>query len=268
MVIKNAVTCANDSLAIASGIPSHTKARRHIVKVAGDSFDDAEGLFRRGVDSRKGRKEGRDLHVVANAIVKSQAAAETPAVLPEEAEGKVVERLIGIANALDVSGRDSETVGLHGSRPWQSGHSRNVVRKTKRGGRKPAEVYVAAEVEFEDLFFGRAELNHVSVRAHLEIVSAADKAEVVREFESPFDTIDRGVGLAAKVREPGDIHGDLIAAGKLREAKVQAAARDLHAELIEVRSADDGVMLESEVEVTGLVVAGPRTGVLSEHLIL
>src|SRR5438874_9886212 len=65
MIVKQTETGANDGLAVTGGIPSQTKARGNILIVAGDAFDDAEGLFRGGVDRGCRCEERADFHVVS-----------------------------------------------------------------------------------------------------------------------------------------------------------------------------------------------------------
>src|SRR5205807_8794825 len=118
---------------------------------------------------------------------------------------------------------------------------------TKKG--EPAKIEEASKIDFEDLPLCRAELNDVTVTAHLEGVLAAHEGDVVREFESQLDAIDSGVGFPAEIGKPGHIDGDPITTRKLREAEVQTAASDLHAEFIEGRVAGEGVVLKGEVQV-------------------
>jgi len=49
---------------------------------------------------------------------------------------------------------------------------------------------------------------------------------------------------------------------------VQATAGDLHAEFVESRTADGGVMLKGKAEVARLVQTGACAGILTEDLIL
>ena len=111
-------------------------------------------------------------------------------------------------------------------------------------------------------------MDEVCVAAKLESVPSVDDADVIREFEAPFDAIHWRVGFAAEIGTVRDVDADQVAAGKLREAEVETATRDLRAEFIEGCVADNGVMLESEIEVARLVVAGARAGVLTEDLVL
>src|SRR5258708_13269347 len=97
---------------------------------------------------------------------------------------------------------------------------------------------------------------------------AAHGGHVVGEFEPPLDAIHRGVRFASEIRISRDIHRDLGATRKLRKTEVQATAGDLHAELVESRSADGGLVLEGKAEVARLVQAGPRAGILTQNLLL
>src|SRR2546429_2636236 len=125
MIVEETETGANDGLAVHGGIPSQTKARGNILIVAGDAFDDAEGLFCGGVDRGCRCEERADFHVVSYAVVQGQFAVHAPTVLQKETKRKVVKGLVGIADSLDERGWNSETVGL------QAGRARNT--GTKKG---------------------------------------------------------------------------------------------------------------------------------------
>ena len=102
----------------------------------------------------------------------------------------------------------------------------------------------------------RAQLDEVVIAADLERMAAADQRHMVCEFEAPFDAIHCRVRFAPEIGEPGDIDADIGATGELRKAEVQPAPRDLRAEFVERLVADNGVMLEGDIQVPRLVVPG------------
>src|SRR5262249_59482290 len=115
--------------------------------------------------------------------------------------------VLRIANALDVSCRDAESIGLETSRSGQG------VWKAKRRSGEAAEVHIAAEIEFEDLFFGGTQLNQVDVASELERVLAPGFGQSVGKFESPLDAVHGGIGFTPEIRETRNVYADLIAAG-------------------------------------------------------
>src|SRR5215472_15893074 len=258
MVIEDAVTGANDGFGVALGIPSETDTRSNVVVVAGDAFADAKSLFCGGVDGGGRLEERRKRDVIANAGVDDELAIHARRVLRKDADGNVVEGLIGVADALNVAGRNAQAVGLCTGGGGKIGAE----------GAEGAEVDVAAKVELEDLGFGRAQLDEVVVAAEFEGVLAAGDGDVVGEFVAAFDAIDGGVGFAAEIGEAGNVNADARAAGELGKTEVQAATGELEAELIESAIADDGVVLSSAVQIAGLVEAGAGAGVLGKDLVL
>src|SRR5437867_5227890 len=112
MVIKHAVTCADDGLAVSSRIPRQAEPRGHVVVITRNAFDDSEGFLRSGIH-RCGRfEQGTNLYVVAHAVIHGEMTIDSPTVLREEAHGLVIEGIVGGADSLDISGRNSEAVRL------------------------------------------------------------------------------------------------------------------------------------------------------------
>src|SRR5258708_33863224 len=97
---------------------------------------------------------------------------------------------------------------------------------------------------------------------------AARGGQVVGDFNPPLDAIHRGVRFASEIRISRDIHCDLGATRKLRKTEVQATAGALHAEFVESRAADGGLVLEGKAAVARLVKAGTSAGILTEELVL
>src|SRR5262249_23927693 len=203
-------------------------------------------------------KERGDFNVVANAGVDGELASHAPGILSEDADRDVIEGLAGVADALDVGLRNTEAIGL------ATGEGRDL--RAER--RDAAEVDVAAKIELEDLRFGRAKLNQVEVAAEFEGVLAVYPGDVIGEFGTALDAIYGGVRLASEIGEPGNVDADVVAAGKLRKAEVQTAARKLEAEFVEGAVANDRVVLGGDVQIAGLVDASARAGVLPEYLVL
>ena len=146
--------------------------------------------------------------------------------------------MVGSADALNVGGGNSQTVGL------QSGGGRKIdgltaadgngIGKSEGGSGQAAEINVAAEIELENLRFSGAQLNQVYVATHLESVLAAQQRDVIGEFGAALDAIDGGVRLAAEISEAGNVDADVGAAGQIRKTEVQAAARVLEAKFVEI----------------------------------
>src|SRR5712692_11419023 len=214
MVVEHPEARADNSLAIAGGIPGQTNAGGDIVIVARNSFHNAESLLRGGIHGGSRREERTDFRVIAHTVIDSQVPVQPPVVLEEVAHRDIIEGIVGISDSLDVRGRNSQAIGLQACCARQ-GDSGNAVRKTERGGRKAAEVHDTAEIKFKNLRLLGAQLNEIEVGARLESVMAAHDGQVVRELESPLDAIHSGVRLASEVRKPRYIHADIGATRKL-----------------------------------------------------
>src|ERR1700751_2088195 len=114
MVIEHAVGRTHDRLAVSSGIPSHADARLDVIPVGLNSFLQSQHVVS-GKSKPLGRFEFRgDFHVVANAIVQSDVRTDAPRVLPEGANGNVLEGIAGTAEALYEIYGQSGAVRLHG----------------------------------------------------------------------------------------------------------------------------------------------------------
>src|SRR5436309_4638707 len=254
MIIKQTVTGTDDSLTVTCWIPGQSNARSHIVVIARDAFPNAKGLFRGRVHGGCWREERTDFYVVAHTVIDGQVAVHAPAILKKEAHGDIVKRIVGIADALDVRSRNSQTIRLQ-SRGARQGNSGSAVRKTECRCRESAKVHVAAEVQLKNLRLGRAQLDQIQIAAHLEGVLAVDQTDVVREFKPALDAVHRGVRFAPEIPKSGDIHRDIGAPRELWKTKVNPPAGDLRAEVMKCRVADDAGVLKRRVDIAGVVVA-------------
>ena len=101
MIIEDSVAGAEQRFLVATHVPSQGEARRHVILVARDALDHAEGRFGGGID-RRGRWEERgQLEVVAHAVIERQARVDLPAILGEDSKGLVAKRPSGSADALN-----------------------------------------------------------------------------------------------------------------------------------------------------------------------
>ena len=107
--------------------------------------------------------------------------------------------------------------------------------KSERGSRQSAEVDVAAKIQLENLRFSGTQLHDVYIATHLESVIAMQQGDVVGEFRAALDAIDGGVRFTAEIGVAGDIDADIGAAGQIRKAEMQAAARELEAKFVKAR---------------------------------
>src|SRR5262249_27321873 len=147
-------------------------------------------------------------------------------------ESCVVEKPVGIPDALDVGRRNTEAVDLHARQPGEASW------KAERGRVEPAEIHDPAEVELKDLRFLGAELDEIDVGTELESMLTLDPTHVVGPLEAALDAVHGGKGLPPEERESGYVHAQATAAGKLREPVVQAAAGELEPSFVKQRVRD------------------------------
>ncbi len=112
MVVEEPEASADDGLAAAGRIKSEAEARSNVVVVARNAFDHAESFFSGGIDRSCRREERAEFDVIADAVVERKFAIYLPLVLREKSHRNVIEGLLGISDALDVSGRNAQPVGL------------------------------------------------------------------------------------------------------------------------------------------------------------
>src|SRR5579859_4653830 len=284
MVIEQAESGPDHHLSIALRVPCNPKPRSHVVIVPWNSLCHAQCFFRRRVERVQRRKQRRDFHVVPHSIVDGHVPVCPPTVLKEQPDRKIVEWLVRLPDALNVRRRYPQSVRLQScgsrKREFASGACSIVAGAgcravaimecvvRHRGCCESAEVDHTAVIQLEYLRLPGSQLNQVVVPAHLECVISADQAHVIREFESPLDAVHCRVRLAPKVRETGNVHADVASARKLGESEMQSTPRYLGSEFVKPCGAQNGVMLEHDVEVPRLVYAGTRSRVLSEGLVL
>src|SRR5215469_10361931 len=258
MIIKQTVTGAHNGFAVANGIPSQPDSRRDVVVIAGDALKHAQGLLGGRVCRRRRREQRREFQVVAHTVIEREFPGHAPGILCKQGDGDIVEGLIGCADALNIFRRYSEAIRLQAV---EGGGRRGKNRKGAERGDTP-------EIQFEDLLFGRTQLNEVEVGPDLEGMPSVRDGANVRELITALDTIDRRIGLAAEVSVAGNVDAEVAASLKRGESEVQAAARKLEAKFVEGRVAEDGIVLKNDVDVAIVVFpnSGPR--VLSKHLVL
>src|SRR5260370_5120497 len=104
MVVEKSEASADDGFAAARGIKGQAEARSNVVVVARNAFDHAESFFSGGIDRSRGREERTEFDVIADAVIERELAIHFPLVLREKSHGNVIEGLLGISDALDVSG--------------------------------------------------------------------------------------------------------------------------------------------------------------------
>src|ERR1035441_468255 len=91
MIVEHAKRGSYHRLSITLGIPCDSDARLKVVLVCLDSFLQPKQVVSGRSQSLRGLELGRNLDVVADAIVESQVVVGAPAVLPEHTDRNVVE---------------------------------------------------------------------------------------------------------------------------------------------------------------------------------
>src|ERR1700687_1357526 len=205
MVVKEAIAHADNGFSISGRIPRKTEAWGNIVVIAWNAFHNPQGLFRCGVDGGGRREQRCNFHVVTHAVIQSQLAIHAPGILREEAERKVVERLIRVSDALDVGGRNTQAIGL------QSGCAGQTCESAAEAGCGDSpKIDVAAKIQFENLRLCRTQLDQVDVGAKLESVVSPDFRDGIREFRSALNAVHGRVRLTAEIGYAGNIDSNLI----------------------------------------------------------
>src|SRR5579871_3013261 len=114
MVIEYSIRCADDCFTVPLGIPRHPEAWLNVVGVGLNSFLQAQQAIRRSRESLRRLEGWRYLNVIADAVVESDIRIDAPRILPECANGNVLEGVAGTTEALNELSRYSKPVGLHG----------------------------------------------------------------------------------------------------------------------------------------------------------
>src|SRR5260370_5043449 len=163
MVVENPEASADDGLTIASGVPGESNSGTNVLVITRNALHNAEGVLCSGIDGGCGREERADFHVVAHTVVDGQVFVQNPVVLREKANRDIVEGTVGISDALNVGGWNSQAVGLEASRTGKcdfSGSAGTIVRpgsgvntiwERKSGSGKSAKIDVAPEIKFKNL---------------------------------------------------------------------------------------------------------------------
>ncbi len=100
MIVEHSVGGANHGLAIAFRVPRQPDARLNVVGIGLDAFLQSQHVVS-GQAPAVGRSElGRELDVVAKAVVQGQVGPRPPGILPEDSQGFVGEGVVRVANAL------------------------------------------------------------------------------------------------------------------------------------------------------------------------
>src|SRR5664279_436982 len=102
MIVEHPKRGSYHRLSITLGIPCDSDARLKVVLIRLDSFLQPKQVVSGRSQSLRGLELGRNLDVVAHAIVESQVVAGAPAVLPENADRNVMKRVARAAKTLDV----------------------------------------------------------------------------------------------------------------------------------------------------------------------
>src|SRR5712692_5121918 len=113
MVVEDSVAATNHRPAVAGRIPSETEARRDIVRIHWNAFEHVQRWLSRRVQSRSRLEHRCPLDVVAHSVIESQPTCSLPAILDEQTECRVIERPIGISDALDKYLWEAQPVCLH-----------------------------------------------------------------------------------------------------------------------------------------------------------
>src|SRR2546423_10033351 len=113
MIIEDAVTRTDNSLAVACWVPRDPQSGSDVVVVARNSFDNFEGAFRGLVDRGSRSEDRREFDIVAHAVIDCKFIGEAPAVLEKSGECFIVQGPAGISDTLDEGGGQAEAVGLN-----------------------------------------------------------------------------------------------------------------------------------------------------------
>src|SRR5580698_1654741 len=113
MIVEQSIRSADHGLTIAPGIPGQADARLYVVLVGLNSFLQSQQVISAERQPRGSFKLRRNLHVITQAVIQCEIAANVPRVLPEKSDRNVVKRIAGAAQALNEISGKSGAVGLH-----------------------------------------------------------------------------------------------------------------------------------------------------------
>src|SRR4029077_7414969 len=113
MIVEHAIRRPHHGLAVSMGIPSYTDARLEIVRVRLNSLLQSQQIVCGQRQSLRWRELGGNLHIVAQPVVKGEPWIDAPRVLPECANGNVLEFVARTADALDEVSWQPCAIRLH-----------------------------------------------------------------------------------------------------------------------------------------------------------
>src|ERR1700688_4609348 len=180
MVVENPVGAAQNRLAVPLRVPRYPKARLEVVSVGLNAFLQSEILISGLGQGGWGLKFWRNFHVITHAEIQRDPRTDTPGILPENANGNVMERVTGTAQALNkISGKPG-AVGLHRGKV---GKSR---REPQSACTERADVVHAAIIHRKNGCDGKI----VDVSAKFHIMAANAPRKVVDELIAVFDALN------------------------------------------------------------------------------
>src|SRR5208283_4386592 len=219
MVVKRSVRCAHHRLPVSLGIPRQPYARLDVSLGGLNSLLQTQEVVSSLRQRRYRPERGRNFDVVAGTVIQSQLRARAPGVLPECRNRNVVERVIGIAQALHKVARQAGAVGLNRgkNREWISRNRRN---ETQLGGGETSEIIVPPVVDGE----GGGERQVIDIDAELGVVASDGPGKVVGELIALFDALNEGIRLPAEVGKARNVHCRTSTIGDLRVVEIRKSA--------------------------------------------
>src|ERR1051326_4920122 len=115
MIVEDSVARPDYRLAVFGRIPGQADSRREVIRISPHPFDDPQGILRMLGNLIHGRKNRSEFHVIAHAIIHSQARPHPPGILNEKSQRVVIESSVGISDALDEDLRNSQAISLYRS---------------------------------------------------------------------------------------------------------------------------------------------------------
>ena len=165
-------------------------------------------------------------------------AADSPAVLQKRAQHLQIVFQAGVADALDKRLRNAETIRLDRREPGKTDQRRRNIGAVQR-----TEAVVAAAVE---LPLQNIDRDIAKVDPCLERVRAVGIGEVVLQLVLVFDAVDDRERRLAEVREAGNVHRSVRAAGGAAVRKEHRMPRKLKPQLVHLVAADHQRVLRGD----------------------